>query len=125
MNLLVVPPVLLRLERGSNGRPQVFDESGDPVTVLHAHALRERNRSWPMWLLEVMDVTPIARKSLGCRLFFEKPANNRVLAGPRRPEREKVVPMAAHTDTKLNRGDRTVLAEYQGAVGQLCSRCKG
>lgn len=35
-----------------------------------------------------------------------------------------VVPMAAHAHATLNRDDRTVLAQYQRAVGQLCGRRK-
>jgi hypothetical protein len=68
-------------------------------------------------LLEVVDVTPITRGRLGCRLFFEEPANDRVLAGARRSEREQVVPVTAHANAELNRRDRTILAEFNGLSG--------
>jgi hypothetical protein len=116
VNLLQALPVFVCLECGGDGGTQLVDEPRDVVTELRSHAFRQRDRPWTVRLVEVVNVTPVARGRLGRRLFLEEPPDDRMLSGARRAEREDVIAVAPHADAELNRRYGPFLPEYQRTV---------
>ena len=103
--------VLLGLEGGGDGRPQLAVQLGDPVPEAPALAGRERENPRTPRVGEVVDVAPVGRDGLRCGAGEEHLADEGVLADALRAHRVEVEPRLADLHAERQGLDRAVLPD--------------